>query len=260
MVMVFGANFAKISIMQNIYIVAVNIDCMLYLIKSVDYVKVGYANDVEKRMKSYKTENPNFELISIRNGNPVHEKMWHDFMFNNLELRKSDTSKEWFFCNDKRKLKILETHFKAPHGLECSLPINSFIYCSDGLSKSDFPEESPIDVIVFDDYGISVELQDNGLYIISKTGNCMKTNSVNVKTFYRDYDDDFDGTQMMHGFIIDNTFVVYETRMRGSITFSCCNYFFEDFETISKKDISNAKGLSFGDKVYPFIENFTFTK
>jgi hypothetical protein len=33
---------------------------MLYFVKSGQYVKIGYANDVERRMKEYYCTNPNY--------------------------------------------------------------------------------------------------------------------------------------------------------------------------------------------------------
>lgn len=38
---------------------------MIYLIKSNNFYKVGYTNNLQKRLKSYNTDNPNIEIISI---------------------------------------------------------------------------------------------------------------------------------------------------------------------------------------------------
>jgi hypothetical protein len=41
---------------------------MIYLLKSNNYYKVGYADNVESRLNAYKTHNPDFELIGVRQG------------------------------------------------------------------------------------------------------------------------------------------------------------------------------------------------
>lgn len=49
---------------------------MLYLIKSEEYIKVGFSKDVvsfKKRMKSYKTANPNVLLIGLCEGTEEDE-------------------------------------------------------------------------------------------------------------------------------------------------------------------------------------------
>lgn len=53
---------------------------MLYLIKSGDYIKIGFSNDVVNRMKSYKTCNPDFEILDIQTGSEYDEKRWHDLL------------------------------------------------------------------------------------------------------------------------------------------------------------------------------------
>lgn len=36
---------------------------MIYLIKSSDYLKVGFSDNFEKRLKSYRSDNPNFLIL-----------------------------------------------------------------------------------------------------------------------------------------------------------------------------------------------------
>lgn len=53
---------------------------MLYLIESQGFLKIGFSNDIDKRIDSYHTENPKFEVISIREGDRKDESYLH-FLF-----------------------------------------------------------------------------------------------------------------------------------------------------------------------------------
>ena len=46
---------------------------MLYLLKSGNYYKIGYTDNIEKRMDSYKTHNPDFILVGTKEGNKKEE-------------------------------------------------------------------------------------------------------------------------------------------------------------------------------------------
>lgn len=50
---------------------------MLYLIKSQQYVKIGFTTDLEKRMSIYTTHNPDFELLDTCIGTLKDEKSLH---------------------------------------------------------------------------------------------------------------------------------------------------------------------------------------
>jgi len=50
---------------------------MLYLIKSGNYLKIGSAQNIEQRMKTYKTHNPDFQLLATREGNKNEETQLH---------------------------------------------------------------------------------------------------------------------------------------------------------------------------------------
>lgn len=39
---------------------------MIYLIKNRNYLKIGYSNNIEERLKNYNIHNPNYELLAIR--------------------------------------------------------------------------------------------------------------------------------------------------------------------------------------------------
>lgn len=51
---------------------------MLYLIKSGDYIKIGYSSNLEQRFRTYNTCNPNYELLDIVDGEEADEKDWHE--------------------------------------------------------------------------------------------------------------------------------------------------------------------------------------
>lgn len=49
----------------------------LYLIKSGSYLKIGITQDIGKRMREYSAHNPDFEVISLREGNRLDETFLH---------------------------------------------------------------------------------------------------------------------------------------------------------------------------------------
>lgn len=51
---------------------------MIYLMESGEYYKIGYAKDVEKRMKAYNTHNPNYKLIDVMEGTKSDEAALHE--------------------------------------------------------------------------------------------------------------------------------------------------------------------------------------
>lgn len=50
---------------------------MIYLIKSGNYLKIGFAENVNKRMQCYITHNPDFELLDTKEGTTNDEKIIH---------------------------------------------------------------------------------------------------------------------------------------------------------------------------------------
>lgn len=68
---------------------------MVYLIKSGNYLKIGYSNDVKKRLQNYTTHNPDIVLLDTIEGDESIEKMLHnlckEFRLNNKQ--------EWFHLN-----------------------------------------------------------------------------------------------------------------------------------------------------------------
>ena len=68
---------------------------MIYLIKSGNYLKIGYSQDIKKRLQNYLTHNPDIILLDTIEGDESMEKMLHnlckEFRVNNKQ--------EWFYLN-----------------------------------------------------------------------------------------------------------------------------------------------------------------
>lgn len=50
---------------------------MIYLIKSFDYLKIGYTDDITKRLNAFNTTNPDFTLLETKEGTRDDEKVLH---------------------------------------------------------------------------------------------------------------------------------------------------------------------------------------
>ena len=66
---------------------------MLYLIKSNQYVKIGFTTDLEKRIKNYTTCNPDFEVLDTCIGTLKDESQLHK------QIKKFLFRNEWYFDN-----------------------------------------------------------------------------------------------------------------------------------------------------------------
>lgn len=64
---------------------------MLYLIKSNDYLKIGYTDNLKQRIKSYKTTNPSFEVLDTMEGTKNNEIKIHSL------LKEYKYQTEWFY-------------------------------------------------------------------------------------------------------------------------------------------------------------------
>lgn len=51
---------------------------MLYFIKSGNYYKIGFSDNIEKRISCYMTHNPDFELIGLKEGDEEEELQYHE--------------------------------------------------------------------------------------------------------------------------------------------------------------------------------------
>lgn len=80
---------------------------MLYLIKSYLYggksiLKIGYTDDIDKRMYQYFTTNPGFEKISTREGNRMLEDMIQIYLtFLGYQVKIGGRLNEWFMNSPK---------------------------------------------------------------------------------------------------------------------------------------------------------------
>ena len=74
---------------------------MLYLIKSPGncgkILKIGYTNDIKKRLGSYKSENPDSELLATREGDEDFEHKLHKY----FHRFKYISGREWFYYNEE---------------------------------------------------------------------------------------------------------------------------------------------------------------
>lgn len=76
-------------------------DEVVYLIK-VEYkketlLKIGYTSDLDSRLKSYESHNPNFRLLELRKGTKALEDLMHRYFSKYRYL----PSKEWFYYSDE---------------------------------------------------------------------------------------------------------------------------------------------------------------
>lgn len=77
---------------------------MIYLIESGDYYKIGYAENLEKRLKAYNTHNPDYKVVDTIEGSKYYETLLHKLC---AEYNKRS---EWFIkCNE---VLILWNNFK----------------------------------------------------------------------------------------------------------------------------------------------------
>lgn len=91
---------------------------MLYLLKSNDYLKIGYTKDedtLQVRLSSYKTHNPDYKLLYLKEGNTSDEEMIHykysKYLSNNTE---------WFYIPDiKEQYKIILLIEQITNGWYC---------------------------------------------------------------------------------------------------------------------------------------------
>ena len=94
---------------------------MIYFIKSGNYCKIGYSRDKEsffKRMRTYLTHNPTYQILDLRNGDKITERLIHNmipptlFHYGEWFVWSKEIAKIWlrFF---KLEIKVsLEDYFK----------------------------------------------------------------------------------------------------------------------------------------------------
>lgn len=131
---------------------------MLYLIKSGNYLKIGYAKNIEERMKLYITHNPDFELLDKKESTLLDEKELHRI------CKKWQFRTEWYYY-DEEIIKIFKEFI--PKNLDT---IFKFLIVS-----KDKEEE-----IIVDTYKYNQDAED---YILNKYKN--------NKSVYRIYNTSF---------------------------------------------------------------------
>ena len=72
---------------------------MLYLIRSFgrgskSYLKIGFSDNLDNRLRQYRIHNPQFELISLRQGTQEDEMLLH--MFLDIKGYRTNFLNEWF--------------------------------------------------------------------------------------------------------------------------------------------------------------------
>lgn len=82
---------------------------MLYLIKNFNFCKIGYAENVLKRLQSYYTQNPYVELLGIKDGTEIEERQYHIKYQQYMPVKFS----EWMILPNNI-LKELKQEFEIP--------------------------------------------------------------------------------------------------------------------------------------------------
>lgn len=48
---------------------------MIYLIQSREYMKIGYTNNLKRRLQQYSTNNPDYKLLCLSEGTKQDERI-----------------------------------------------------------------------------------------------------------------------------------------------------------------------------------------
>ena len=116
---------------------------MIYLIKNRNYLKIGYSNNIEERLKNYNIHNPNYELLAIRDGTREFETFLHN-RFKNLQvkgewflysedivndfLNYTDSNFNFAVAHSQSHIKIYDSGFKMLKKLKSNTAYNILIY------------------------------------------------------------------------------------------------------------------------------------
>jgi DNA-binding XRE family transcriptional regulator len=87
---------------------------MIYIVKQLDYVKIGYTSRFKKRFQELQVASPvKLEVLALIKGDRIDEKNFHD-AFNHLS-----SNGEWFFYNDEieRFVEALDKDLMWKYGL-----------------------------------------------------------------------------------------------------------------------------------------------
>lgn len=68
----------------------------LYLIQSGEYLKIGFTKNLQERIKSYNTHNPNYKLLETRDGTYADESYLHK----KLKKFSINRNSEWMYYDN----------------------------------------------------------------------------------------------------------------------------------------------------------------
>lgn len=158
---------------------------MLYVLKSTQFYKVGFtenSNTLNKRINTYKTHNPDFQIIGLYEGTKEDEKKIHSLLSEHKHFG------EWFNKNEyveeiinnidlyliKDKILNLIGKSECSHFDDSEKEIyNYFVISMQGYI---------INFLIFSDSEMKVYVDKWGKHKIT-----MCFNNLNIKTFYQDY-------------------------------------------------------------------------
>lgn len=116
---------------------------MIYLLKSGGYYKIGFAENVEKRMEQYNTHNPSYQLIDITSGTRKDEANLHRI------LQRYKYKGEWYYPFDEVILVWLDyVNSKEPN-------ITSYDYSGFGCRTESWLSSTIYDIAV--KWGLEIE-------------------------------------------------------------------------------------------------------
>lgn len=212
---------------------------MLYLLESLNKYKIGFTKDFETlklRMSSYKTHNPNFTLLGVRDGSKEDEKYYHRLLNCQPESEWTKIESSSFINNIKNEF-ILEAYiaslFKGKIE-EYNGNINE-IYS--------FIRLNILDNVITNETIIEIVLTDYNIFIVNKykTYKVNNLSDINVKTFYCDYDKN---GEKYSGFIL-NDIIFYDYQQRGSFYNQFGSYVTKENNCILTKIFSELKEFTF---------------
>lgn len=155
---------------------------MLYLIKSGEYIKVGLSKDVvsfKKRMKSYKTSNPNVLLMGICEGTEEDERNYH----RKLDAYKLYNRAEWF---KQEALPLIIDDFKSGEMVDnINVYFNQSALNKSGFSYKDLCKDylATKDKSYLDKYP---EFKDYELFLKETEMNSLKYNKEKMMRLVKD--------------------------------------------------------------------------
>lgn len=128
---------------------------MIYLIKSGDFLKIGFTTDIYKRYESYSIHNPDFQFLGLKEGDTTDEKYSQQCL-----KQYAITNTEWM-CNHKNILKF----WKELPNLDVTIP-NSYEFgraCKNLAVNSEYNFASPLKLKLWKEF-ILKSFKDNNKY------------------------------------------------------------------------------------------------